>query len=107
MSGVSYNLPELPPNMEWVIHAQADRFTVNLSYKVPDTADPDLYLDESSDDRTEYSGYVMSHTHKHPAVITRSEWEQEVTNAARYLWTHYTEGNRHAKWADEIMRRSR
>lgn len=91
-------LPELPENMEWVVHAEADRFTVNLSYRPPANGDSGKPM---------LCGYIRSHTHRHSAVIDRAEWETEVVNAARHLWTHYTEGNRHAAWADELMRRSR
>lgn len=95
-------LPKLPDNMEWVIHAEPDRVTVNLSYRVP--KDPDS--DESSDDKLSV-GYVKSHTHRHSCPIERNEWEEIVVNAATHLWTHYTEGILYAQWADEIMRRSR
>lgn len=97
------NLPELPDGMEWVVHAEPDRFTISLSYARPQEINPDV--DNEFD--TKSSGYVMSHTHRHPTVITRATWDEEVTNAAKHLWTAYTEGNNHAKWADELMRRSR
>ena len=93
------NLPKLPDNMEWVIHAEADRFTVNLSYRVPET--------DADSDKPVSCGYVRSHTHRHECPITRAEWEKRVINAANHLWTHYTEGNLYATWADELMRRSR
>lgn len=96
-------LPDLPADMEWVVHADSDRFTVNLSYKRSYRAEDD---DTSSDD-TRRDGYVMSHTHRHPAVIEREEWEAEVVSAANHLWTHYSEGIHHANWADELMRRNR
>lgn len=102
------DLPKLPEGFEWVIQANADRFTVSLSHApVRREINPDV--DNEFDDKltTEASGYIMSHTHKHPAVMTRAEWEYQVTNAANHLWTNYTEGNRHAEWADELMRRSR
>ena len=92
-------LPTLPDNMEWVIHAEADRFTVNLSYKVP--------KEDLDSDKPVSCGYVKSHTHRHDVVIEQGEWEEAVCHAAQHLWTHYTEGNRHAVWADELMRRNR
>lgn len=92
-------LPKLPDNMEWVVHAEPDRVTVNLSHKVP----------KSDDERADAVsvGYVKSHTHRHACPIPREEWEDIVVNAANHLWTHYTEGILYAQWADEIMRRSR
>jgi hypothetical protein len=98
-TAVLQRLPELPAHLEWVIHAEPDRVTVNLSYKVP------VRSDESSDDAR--AGYVKSHTHRHQCPIAREEWEELVVNAANHLWTHYTEGIQYAQWADEIMRRSR
>lgn len=95
-------LPELPAELEWVVHADSDRFTVSLSHVRPPNWDGGV-----SEDKPTQAGYIMSHTHKHPAVMTRAEWEDEVTNAAKSVWTHYTEGNKHAAWADELMRRSR
>jgi hypothetical protein len=97
------NLPKLPQGFEWVINADADRFTVSLAHvPVRREINPDV-----DNEFSEAAGYVMSHTHKHPAVMTRAEWEYQVVNAASHLWTNYTEGNRHAEWADELMRRSR
>lgn len=93
-------LPKLPDHMEWVVHAEPDRVTVNLSHKVPRTGE------ESSDDKLSV-GYVKSHTHRHACPIERTEWEDIVINAANHLWTHYTEGILYAQWADELMRRSR
>lgn len=90
--------------MEWVIHAEADRVTVNLSHKVPPKGTWDG--DVSSDDKVSV-GYVKSHTHRHSCPITREEWTEIVVNAANHLWTHYTEGIQYAQWADEIMRESR
>jgi hypothetical protein len=85
--------------MEWVVHAEADRFTVNLAYKVPD--------DMVNSDKPVSCGYVKSHTHRHICPMPREEWEREVVNAATHLWLHYTEANKYAQWADELMRRNR
>src|ERR1700752_1135179 len=82
-------LPELPDGLEWVVHADSDRFTVSLSHARPKVTN----LDVDAPTEGKVNGYVMSHTHKHPAVIQRAEWEYEVCNAAQHLWTHYTEGN--------------
>lgn len=95
-------LPKLPDNMEWVVQADPDRFTVSLSYRVPQDANPD-----EDKKATISQGYIKSHTHRHDCPISREEWEKEVCAAAQHLWTHYTEGNLYAQWADEIMRRSR
>lgn len=107
MNAKQIKLPDLPDGLEWVVHADPDRFTVHLSTcpKQNEVINPDV--DDEFKDREDKCGYLMSHTHKHPAVVTREAWEQEVVNAAEYLWVHYTEGNRHAKWADELMRRGR
>lgn len=99
MKTLEAQLPTLPDNMEWVIHAEPDRVTVNLSHKVP------VNDDTSSEDKQ--AGYVKSHTHRHSCPIGRAEWEELVVNAANHLWTHYTEGIMYAQWADEMMRRSR
>lgn len=100
-------LPDLPDGLEWVVHADPDRFTVHLSTCPKRGEQTEEDGEESSDDKPTACGYLMSHTHKHQAVVKREDWEREVINAAEYLWTHYTEGNRHAAWADELMRRSR
>lgn len=93
----NHKLPELPDGLEWVVNAEAERFTVTLSYCVPENADREARA----------AGYIAHHTHRHPAVMTQAQWEGDVINAAKHLWTNYTEGNKHAQWADEIMRRSR
>lgn len=98
-------LPDLPESMEWVVTAEADRFTVNLAYKMPPPTTPQEAVDQR--DGKVSHGYVKSHTHRHDVVIDREQWESEVVNAARHLWTHYTEANQHAVWADELMRRNR
>lgn len=90
-------LPQLPAHLQWVIHAEPDRFTVNLSYRVPPSDD------ENADAR---SGYIKSHTHRHQCPIERAEWEDLVVNAANHLWIHHTEGILYAQWADELMRRT-
>ena len=98
MKTLTQQLPTLPDNMEWVIHAEADRVTVNLSRKVP-------YRGDNTESVS--VGYVKSHTHRHACPIKREDWEELVVNTANHLWTQYTEGILYAQWADELMRESR
>lgn len=104
-------LPLLPDGMEWVVHAESDRFTVHIALRPPKAeASGELIIEDDShgsEDKTNASGYVRSYTRRHSIVITRKAWEEEVYNAARDALTSYEEANRHAVWADEIMRRSR
>src|SRR6478735_4257712 len=98
---MSMELPELPDGLEWVVHAEHDRFTVHLS-TCPKRG---VVVKESDGDKTQAGGYILSHTHRHSnIVISQEDWEEEVTNAAKRLWVCYTEGIRHAQWADEIVR---
>ena len=102
-AGIHYpaKMPELPLSLEWMVHAEASRFTVTLCHKVPHNTE----ATESTEDAR--AGYIMHHTHNHDVVISQKDWEERVCNAAASLLLRYREGNNHAKWADELLRRSR
>jgi hypothetical protein len=108
---MTQTLPKLPADFEWVIAVEADRTHVSLYQINPKGQDEEVEDDDIGEvaaglaDRNR--GFIKRRTFKHPALIDREEWEAACVTEAETLYVEYLASNRHAAWADDLMRRSR
>lgn len=93
------DLPKIPEPYEWVISTDSDRTTVHLAIGNPNRDRDQVKIDSS--------GFLKHHTFKHAVDVERFSWEEEAVKAAEALWAAYLAANKHAKWADEMIRKSR